>query len=165
MRKFIYIILAFIVVFSALTLYKVKGKLSVDGKEIHYMMATTLVSKEGKPLASVNPKDPLLKREGHLMIESEVPNSQNMAKGVMCVQNSSQLDKVDLYMPDMGHGSQPPVVKKADVPSQYKEIGKSLPDFGCFQLESMQFFMSGHWQVRVFFKDQMMGYFDVKVEK
>jgi len=94
------------------------------------------------------------------------PVSANMAKAILCADHVGDIAKVDLYMPDMGHGSQPPVVAKAlTIPTQLQEQAAQDKSFGCLTVESMQLFMAGLWQVRAFYNDGTVGIFDVSLEK
>ncbi len=105
------------------------------------------------------------KEFGVLMITSGIPDSQNMASGIVCVENAPSVNKIDLFMPDMGHGSEPPKVTSSPVPKEFFKYNNSVPNFGCYTIESMQLFMPGMWQVRVFYKEGAMGIFTVNLEK
>jgi hypothetical protein len=102
---------------------------------------------------------------GTLIITSGTPISQEMSNGFLCIENMSQLDKVDLFMADMGHGSEPPKVTHISTPSELLRYQNTVTDFGCFSIESMQLFMPGTWQVRVFYKNNTMGIFTLNLEK
>ncbi|WGL59568.1 hypothetical protein QEJ31_13640 [Pigmentibacter sp. JX0631] len=91
------------------------------------------------------------------------PNSKNMSQSILCVQDHQIVDKIDLYMPDMGHGSQPPTIEKTDIPSNIRSKASSEIQLGCFKLDNMQLFMTGDWQIRVFYQNGNLGLFDLKI--
>ncbi len=91
------------------------------------------------------------------------PNSKNMSESLVCVQQAKIVDKIDLYMPDMGHGSQPPTIHSVDIPKNIMTKASSEIYLGCFKLENMQLFMTGAWQVRVFYHDGYLGVFDIQI--
>ncbi len=91
------------------------------------------------------------------------PNSKNMSESLVCVQQAQAVDKIDLYMPDMGHGSQPPTIHSVDIPRNMMSKSSSEIHLGCFKLENMQLFMTGDWQVRVFYNDGYLGIFDIQI--
>lgn len=91
------------------------------------------------------------------------PNSKNMSTALLCVQQSKLVDKVDLYMPDMGHGSQPPTIQSIEIPANIKTKAPNGNDLGCFKVENMQLFMTGPWQMRVFYQNGILGYFDISI--
>ena len=74
------------------------------------------------------------------------------------------LSKVDLYMPNMGHGSEPPKVTTHDVPQELSQFSKKTNGFGCYLVDSMQLFMPGKWQVRAFYKNGDEGIFNLEVQ-
>ena len=142
------------------------------GNEIAYLMQIT--SGQTPPPAPANktaknsavvPPPPLPKLFGTLIITSGVPNSQDMANGLLCLENAKNLEKVDLFMPDMGHGSEPPKVTPIGVPEEFSKYNKTGSNFGCYSVESMQLFMPGSWQVRVFYKDGIIGIFSINLDK
>lgn len=103
---------------------------------------------------------------GMLGIESTELNSQTLLQGVLCVNHSSDVIKVDLFMPDMGHGSSPPVLSKMNnTPSMLDFENAKKFDYACFHISKMEMFMPGLWQVRVFYKSGDIGVFDVNLEK
>ncbi len=110
----------------------------------------------------VEPQKQLL---GILILTSGIPTSLDMVNGVLCLENSSHLDKVEIYMPDMGHGGEPPKVTATNIPKELVKYKQSIADFGCYSIESMQLFMPGLWQVRPFYKDGAMGVFNVDLKK
>ena len=91
------------------------------------------------------------------------PNSKNMSQSILCVQDHQIVDKIDLYMPDMGHGSQPPTIEKIEMPSNIRSKASSEIQLGCFKLDNMQLFMTGDWQIRVFYQNGNLGLFDLKI--
>ena len=131
--KIFYVVLILVLV-SAFFVYKKVAKKN-NSNEVAYFM---------------KPTDQKL--WGVLVLTSGVPDSQNMANGFLCLEQASQLEKVDLYMPDMGHGSEPPKVTQISVPAQFAKYNSSIANLGCYSIESMQIFMPGTWQVRIFNK-------------
>lgn len=108
--------------------------------------------------------DPAMQNVGMLGITSQALNSTTLLQGVLCVTHASEVSNVDLFMPDMGHGSSPPVLSKFDlVPAPLNIDSQDKPDYGCFQLSKMEMFMPGLWQVRVFYKNGETGLFDVNL--
>ena len=101
---------------------------------------------------------------GLLQFKSK-PDSKNMASALVCAEQASNIDKVDLYMPDMGHGSQPPTVSKGDIPSNLKSHASEGIGFGCINIGSMQLFMPGIWQVRLFYHDGKVGLFNIDIKE
>jgi len=101
---------------------------------------------------------------GTLIITSGTPNSQDMANGFLCLDNGKNIEKVDLYMPAMGHGSEPPKVTPAAIPKEFAKYDKEGSNFACYSIESMQLFMPGSWQVRAFYKDGIMGIFSIDLK-
>jgi hypothetical protein len=102
---------------------------------------------------------------GVLHITSPVLTSRQMLEGILCVENVSDVSKIDLFMPDMGHGSQPPVVARSyGIPSEFLAGSQGKKDFGCYKVSQMQLYMSGLWQVRVLYKNKTMGTFSVQLE-
>lgn len=104
------------------------------------------------------------KVQGELLMISGVLNSKMMATGVLCVEDANQVTKVDLFMPDMGHGSQPPKVTPTSLPEELSGDGRG-PHFGCLKVESMQLFMPGLWQMRVFYQSGAVGLFNLDVKR
>ncbi len=102
---------------------------------------------------------------GALGIHSTELTSQTLLSGTLCVGEASKISKIDLYMPDMGHGSSPPVVSKtAKVPSKLKAYSTKT-DYGCYNISKMEMFMPGLWQVRVFYENGNSGTFDITLNK
>ena len=91
------------------------------------------------------------------------PNSKNMSQSILCVQDHQIVDKIDLYMPDMGHGSQPPTTEKIEIPGKIRSKASTEIQLGCFKLDNMQLFMTGDWQIRVFYQNGNLGLFDLKI--
>lgn len=91
------------------------------------------------------------------------PISKDMASGTLCLDGISKVKKVDLFMPDMGHGSAPPMVSVMDTPKSFFIEKQGKKDFGCLKIERMELFMPGLWQVRVFSDVGQMGYFDLNL--
>jgi hypothetical protein len=133
--------------------------------QIAYLMETTTSQNLAGNSAQKNESPTQIKRYGSLVILSGEPNSQNMANALLCVENSNDIDKVDLFMPDMGHGSEPPKVTSALVPKEFSKQLNTIPNFGCYSVESMQLFMPGTWQVRAFYKDGVVGIFTLMLKK
>lgn len=103
--------------------------------------------------------------EGRLGIQSKEITSQTLMQGVVCVNNAENVSKIDLFMPDMGHGSSPPVLSKSTViPKTLSIESQQATDFGCFNISKMEMFMPGLWQVRVFYKSGELAYFNVPVK-
>ncbi|KAB8033798.1 hypothetical protein [Fluviispira multicolorata] len=93
------------------------------------------------------------------------PNSKNMAQAIFCADQIAEIEKVDLYMPDMGHGSQPPTVAEhKEIPALLKDKAAANPYFGCLHISSMQLFMPGLWQVRAFYKNDTVGIIDITLK-
>jgi hypothetical protein len=162
-KKVIYIIFVVVVAIGAF-FYK-NYFVSKSKNEIAYFMQTT---KEQNPNIKKDPKvnDVVLpKLFGTLIITSGAPNSHDMANGIVCMENVNSLDKVDLFMPDMGHGSEPPKVTSIATPHEFLKFNQSVPNFGCVSVDSMQLFMPGTWQVRVFYKDGTIGIFSLDLKK
>ncbi len=152
--KLFYVIFALILV-AIIILYK-KNFFHKEKNEVAYFMDTTSEQKNSAQQT---------KLFGTLIMTSGLPNSENMASGLLCVENSKNLEKVDLYMPDMGHGSEPPILTSTHTPNNFLEYSKTKSHFGCYSITSMQLFMPGLWQVRVFYKDGVTGIFSIKLEK
>lgn len=103
---------------------------------------------------------------GILGIQSTEISSETLMYGFICVNYASDVSKVDLFMPDMGHGSSPPVVSKLDeIPKGFKIPSTQASDYGCFNISKIEMFMPGIWQVRVFYKSHSEGIFTVDVKK
>jgi len=103
---------------------------------------------------------------GKLGIQSPEINAQTMLTGTLCVANPEDVSKIDLYMPDMGHGSAPPLVSKSNlIPKSLRKEFKTKEDYGCFKLSKMEMFMPGLWQVRVFYQNGENGYFEINLDK
>lgn len=101
---------------------------------------------------------------GMLGIQSKELNSQTLLQGVLCVGQASEVVKVDLFMPDMGHGSSPPVLSKTkELPPALNVDSPNKVDYGCFNISKMEMFMPGLWQVRVFYKTAKPGIFNVNL--
>lgn len=109
-------------------------------------------------------KDGNGKVQGELLIISGELSSKVMATGVLCLEDANQVNKVDLFMPDMGHGSQPPKVTPTSLPTELSGEGKGAR-FGCLKVEGMQLFMPGLWQVRVFYQSGASGFFNLDVKR
>ncbi len=90
--------------------------------------------------------------------------SRDMANGVLCLERAADVEKIDLFMPDMGHGSEPPVVSQVSVPKELINYGLNMPNYGCFSIKKMQLFMPGLWQLRVIFKDKNLGIFNINID-
>jgi hypothetical protein len=162
--KVFYVVLI-LAVLVAIFVYR-KFYSSRTDNETAYFMQTTM----GQPTAASHPEKgekpaSLPKLFGALLITSGTLNSQDMANGLLCIENANNLEKVDLFMPDMGHGSEPPKVTPANVPSELSHYRKTTAHFGCFAVESMQLFMPGTWQVRAFYKDGVVGIFTLDLKK
>lgn len=91
------------------------------------------------------------------------PNTKDMAQAIVCAEDISNVNKVDLYMPEMGHGSQPPMVANDSVPTNLREHVSKRNGFGCLKIENMQLFMPGLWQVRIFYKNGTVGLFHLDI--
>lgn len=104
--------------------------------------------------------------DGKLWIQSKELRSDTLMTGILCVTHATDVVKVDLFMPDMGHGSSPPVVKKSDQIPKELEMGhlNSL-DYGCFNISKIEMFMPGLWQVRVFYKSYEEAIFAVDIKE
>jgi hypothetical protein len=103
---------------------------------------------------------------GKLWIQSDEISSDTLMLGVLCVSHASDVSKVDLFMPDMGHGSSPPVVVKLDhVPEVLNILPINHSDYGCFKISKIEMFMPGVWQVRVFYKSYMESVFTIDVKR
>ena len=102
---------------------------------------------------------------GNLEITSGMLDSRAMANSILCIENSDNFSKLDLFMPDMGHGSAPPKVTEISIPSDFIQKAKTVSQLGCFSVEGMQLFMPGLWQVRVFYKDDTIGLFNLNLKK
>lgn len=101
---------------------------------------------------------------GQLTFIGGEPNSKDLAQAIMCADQVNEIEKVDLYMPDMGHGSQPPQVSPYnEVPEELATKAKENPFFGCIHISQMQLYMPGLWQVRVFYKDGTVGLFSLNL--
>lgn len=101
---------------------------------------------------------------GLLQFKSK-PDSKNMASALICAEQVAKIEKVDLYMPDMGHGSQPPTVSAGKIPSNLQSHASEGIGFGCLNIENMQLFMPGSWQVRLFYSDRKVGLFQVEIKE
>ncbi|BBH52901.1 hypothetical protein [Fluviispira sanaruensis] len=110
---------------------------------------------------------------GSLSFIGSEPNSKDMAQAILCVDQVADIEKIDLYMPDMGHGTQPPVVNKHEdisvafkdkISAALKEKAAANPYFGCIHISAMQLYMPGLWQVRVFYKNDTVGLFDFNIK-
>lgn len=101
--------------------------------------------------------------QGDLILSTK-PTSKDMVSGTICLEQISKVTKVDLFMPDMGHGSAPPEVSKTTIPDAFSDQ-KDKPDFGCLQVDHMELFMPGLWQVRVFHDNGVFGIFDLNLQK
>lgn len=95
------------------------------------------------------------------LLLTALPTSKNMSFGTLCLDHVQNVKKVDLFMPDMGHGSAPPIVSQTKIPDQLSDKEKGNTDFGCLKIDSMQLFMPGLWQVRVFDDHGVVGIFDL----
>lgn len=126
-----------------------------------YSMKTSTYNKNAGKVLDVNPSIPP-KYLGTLQFKTK-PNSKNMASALICVEQYKNIEKVDLYMPDMGHGSQPPTVVAGQVPANLQSQASEGIGFGCLTLDNMQLFMTGLWQVRVFYFDGSVGLFDFQI--
>jgi len=129
--------------------------------DYEYNMKTSSIDKNSGKVLDVSPSISS-KYLGTLQFKTK-PNSKNMAQALLCVEQYKNVEKVDLYMPDMGHGSQPPTVNQASLPSNLQSQASEGIGFGCLSLENMQLFMSGLWQVRLFYKDGTVGLFDFQI--
>ncbi len=89
------------------------------------------------------------------------PQSQIMSSGILCLEHAAEIKKIDLYMPQMGHGSTPPVV----TPQKDSHDTTNPSSQKCFELSSLQFFMPGVWQVRVFYEKNILGIFELSLEE
>lgn len=164
--KWFFIILILSTSITGIVIYK-RFNFHKNKNEVAYIMQTSqnqnmpTNTRDNNKSVIVNSK----KIFGNLIITNGVPSSQDMASGVLCIENSSNLEKVDLYMPDMGHGSEPPKVTSIKIPIDFVNYSKSVPNFGCYSVESMQLFMPGIWQVRVFYKDGNTGIFTIELNK
>lgn len=101
---------------------------------------------------------------GKLVLTAK-PTSKDMVSGTLCLDGISKVKKIDLFMPDMGHGSAPPTVSETDVPEEFFLQKQGKTDFGCVLVERMELFMPGLWQVRVFSDSNEMGHFDVNLSE
>ena len=61
-------------------------------------------------------------------------------------------NQIDICEQLQGHGSEPPKVTQISVPAQFAKYKSSIANLGCYSIESMQIFMPGTWQVRIFNK-------------
>ncbi|WP_186643792.1 hypothetical protein [Fluviispira vulneris] len=141
-------------------------------KSNELLMTTSIYNKETGKLDEAPSHTPE-SYFGSLTFIGNEPNSKDMAQAILCVDQVADIEKIDLYMPDMGHGTQPPVVNKhEDMPVAYKdkisdklkEKAAANPYFGCVHISSMQLYMPGLWQVRVFYKNDTVGLFDFNIK-
>ena len=103
---------------------------------------------------------------GVLGIKNENLSSKEPLNGVLCVSEAESVKTIDLYMPDMGHGAAPPKTNKTSRPAELvKNDLDQDKSVGCFELTGMQMFMSGLWQVRVFYNNGVIGLVDVTLDK
>lgn len=160
--KLFFIILIVVIIVSVL-IYKKYHSNKADN-EVAYLMLTTNGQNSPANNATKNNATPK-KLFGTMILISGKANSQDMANGIVCLENAKDLDKVDLFMPDMGHGSEPPKVTPINVPNEFSKYNKTISNFGCYSVESMQLFMPGFWQVRIFYKDGTMGIFGLNLNK
>ncbi|MES2615125.1 MAG: hypothetical protein V4591_06910 [Bdellovibrionota bacterium] len=160
--KYFYLVLVFLI--GAAAVYYKTSRMRKANNEVAYLMQTVAAptTTPNSPTTNTNTAPKLF---GSLLITNGIPNSQNMANGVLCLENANNLDKVDLFMPDMGHGSEPPKVTPTDAPKELLNYQKTVPHFGCYLVESMQLFMPGVWQVRAFYKDGTSGIFTLDLKK
>ena len=71
----------------------------------------------------------------------------------ICGADSKNIKKINLFMPEMHHGSSIPTITKDE----------SSPD--CLKINNMDFFMEGHWNVRIFYKNGSKCIVSVDVKK
>ena len=131
--------------------------------DFEYSMITSDYDKESGKVSQVEPSNSS-KYLGLLQFKSK-PDSKNMASALICAEQVAKIDKVDLYMPDMGHGSQPPTVAKGEIPSNLQSHASEGIGFGCLNIGSMQLFMPGSWQVRLFYNDGKVGLFNIEIKE
>lgn len=98
-------------------------------------------------------------RFGTLFFPDHPPTTATKATAQLCLEQASLFEKADLYMPDMGHGSEPLGVQRIDPPPALASLASGYADFGCYTVTNMAFFMPGTWHVRVFYKDGVAGFF------
>lgn len=174
----LFYVVSILVVAAAIFFYKYYRSEKLNNEVAYFMQTTSAPSlplnnalkKPPSPVppASTTKNTPpavLPKLFGVMMIISGIPNSQEMVNGIVCLENAPNLDKVDLYMPDMGHGSEPPKVTAVHTPDELLKYQKEVPHFGCYLVESMQLFMPGTWQVRIFYKNGATGLFTIDLKK
>ena len=162
MSKISKIILIFGIVVAMVggILLLIKSKNS--SSHFEYTMATVTYDKKSGTVNPSSEKATHSKYLGMLVFMAQ-PDSKIMATALACVEEVANVEKVDLYMPDMGHGSQLPTVSLAEVPKNLKILASAGIGFGCLNIGSMQLFMAGLWQVRLFYKNGYVGLFNVEV--
>ncbi|APJ03529.1 hypothetical protein [Silvanigrella aquatica] len=161
MSKFPKIILIFgifVLIIGAIFISIKKQEKPVD---FEYSMKTGDYDKATGKVTHQDSVDPS-KYLGMLQFNAK-PDSKNMATALVCAEQVAKIEKVDLYMPDMGHGSQPPTVAKGNIPSNLQSQAGSGIGFGCLNISNMQLFMPGLWQVRLFYSDGKVGLFNVEI--
>jgi hypothetical protein len=160
MLKILTIIVVILLISLSLYIFIKRQDNSID---IEYSMITADFDKmTGK--VTQNDSSNKLNYLGMLQFKS-MPNSKNMASAIVCAEQVSNIDKVDLYMPDMGHGSQPPIVLNGDIPSKLKSRASEEIGFGCLNLSGLQLFMPGNWQLRVFYQNGKVGLFNINISE
>jgi hypothetical protein len=158
--KFMFILGVLVLVLGIVLVY-IKNK----EKPVHfeyYMKSASYDKKTGKIfLNDENSHEELL---GLLQFVKK-PNSKDMASALVCAEHAANISKIDLYMPDMGHGAQPPIVKHGAIPSNLKHHTTDGMELNCMNVVNMQLFMPGLWQIRLFYNNGKVGLFNVELSE
>lgn len=154
------VVLGMIVLIVGVILIFIKNK--EKPLSFEYSMETADYDKVTGKVSQVDRESPS-KYIGMLQFVTK-PNSKDMAAALVCAEQIAKVEKVDLYMSDMGHGSQPPILSKGNIPANLKNHSSSEIGFGCLNITSMQLFMPGNWQVRLFYNDGKVGLFHIDVD-
>lgn len=160
-----YLIFLSLILVIASSVYYVQNNRSKNASSFQNEMQTFIFNKENQKVEAPSPPSSTV-HMGQLIFINGAPKSTSMAEALLCSDHSSSIEKVDLYMPDMGHGSQPPTVApEKNIPKELQFALSQDSTFACLSIKNMQLFMPGLWQVRAFYNDGTVGVFNVNLKE